>query len=218
MTGTETPFSTATATPAYQYWVHLELFDSSGHRVRDLGSLPSTDGPSNLLSSVGTLFADGSATVQFRDAGAGWTLAWNGEVADGSFASPGVYLLRATYSAYTGGALSIKETSLTVVPVADQLGSGLIAVPNPADGSRPMELRWIPSSRAALVTGRVYNLAGELVFLKAVDASTGNLNWGLRSPSGMAISDGVYVWDVEVRDTNNRVIERIRRKVVVLKR
>jgi hypothetical protein len=105
-----------------------------------------------------------------------------------------------------------------VVPVADQLGQSLIAVPNPADGKLPLQLRWVPSSRAALVTGRVYNLAGELVYQKAVDASAAAMDWSLRSPNGSPITDGIYVWDVEVRDSNNRVIERLRKKVAVLHR
>jgi hypothetical protein len=63
----------------------------------------------------------------------------------------------------------------------------------------------------------VYNLAGELVFLKTVDVYVGRLGWDLQSPNGFPIADGVYIWDVRVRDDQNRLVEHIIRKVVILR-
>jgi hypothetical protein len=51
-----------------------------------------------------------------------------------------------------------------------------------------------------------------------VSAMERSMNWDLRSPQGQLCSDGVYIWDVEVRDASNRPVERIVRKVAVLRR
>ena len=195
----------------------MEIFDASGHRVRDLGTLPSTGGPADLSLSQIVLFADGTASVQLRPSDGAWSAPWNGVAADGSFVAAGVYTVRATYTAYAGGATAVKQGTLSVAPVSDHVGASMVAYPNPANGSRPMTLRWVPSARSSLIRGRVYNLAGELVYLRQVEAAAGSMDWELRSPNGANLADGIYIWDVEVRDSSNRVVERIIRKVVILR-
>ncbi len=213
-----TPSATSTLTPWYRYSVDLQVFDASGHEIADLGMVPSISDPSALVLSVGTLFADGTAKVQVTDSclrlepGLGRHHLQRQLRGAGSLPAA-----RHLHGLHAGGATSVKQATLSVVPVSGHLGDSLVAVPNPADGSRPMELRWTPTSRASLVTARVYNLAAELVFSREVAASAGDLSWSLRSPNGLPITDGVYLWDIEVRDDSNRVVERIVRKVAVLR-
>ena len=195
----------------------MEVYDASGHLVRNLGLVPSTGGASGLLLSTSLLLSDGAAKVFLADASGSWSFGWDGTAGDNSFLPPGVYLVRATYTALSNGITSVKEQALTVSPVQDSIGKTLIAAPNPANGKQPMQLRWTPSGRGATLCGRVYDLAGELVFLKTVDVYVGRLGWDLQSPSGFPIAHGVYIWDVRVRDDQNRLVEHITRKVVILR-
>jgi hypothetical protein len=179
--------------------------------------VPTTGGPNNLVLSATTFFADGSAKLSLSDGSGGWNQSWDGTASDGSFAAAGVYRVVATYVPIAGGASQTKQAVVAVVPVSGDLADHLIVAPNPATGRQPAQLRWLPTTRASLVQGRVYNMAGELIFVKTVDASGGSLSWDLRSPSGELVGDGIYLWQVNVMDDHGRVIERVIKKLAVLR-
>jgi hypothetical protein len=91
--------------------------------------------------------------------------------------------------------------------------------PNPAgrDASGRVSLRWVPDLKTALVRGRLYSLAGELIAQGEADALAGRLDWNLLVASGRAASGGIYLWQAEALSGEGLVLERKVLKFVVIR-
>jgi hypothetical protein len=209
---------TSTATPATPYTVHLAIYDASGRLVRDLGERAVVSLGTAVLTSAPVLFADGGQSILFHDEAGNLLGAWDGLHSDGGFVSPGAYRVQAKWN---GNGTGVELWSaFSVLPSGSQLARSLVVAPNPAGGPGQAfaQLRWIPDTRSALVKASIYNVAGELVMTNAVDAGAGRMAWDLRTPSQLAVADGIYVWQVTVLDAGGRAIDRKVLKLAVMRR
>lgn len=218
-TETFTVSPTPTETPPVYWQVSVQVFDSSGHMIRSLYNGQVGGQPSNLDVGTGKLLADGTALLRVRSADGSLDIPWDGLAPDGRFVAPGIYLIQVKWSALDKPVVESRTASVAVIPSPNSGLSTLVVAPNPAGaGGAPVRFVWTPSARAAALRFRVYNIAGELVRDWQVSAAPGFTTWDLRSPAQQPIADGIYVVAAQAFDHGGVGMERVVRKLAVVRR
>jgi flagellar hook assembly protein FlgD len=192
------------------------VYDLSGSLLAVVfeGQVPGTPEPVYLADNP--FIADGVQSAVVRSASGNVQWVWNGKESGGALMQPGVYILQSQWQSLSDpGLKEVADTSFTILSQAS-LVRRMILAPNPAGSQGEARLIWPPDARADRIGARVYNLAGELVMEREVPSVEGSMTWNMRSHTGQLISNGTYVWAVEVLGSQGQVVERGMLKMAVV--
>ncbi len=199
--------------------VTVLVFDSSAHQIRTLYNGQTSGQPSQLNVGTGQLLADGTALARIRSADGSLNIGWDGSGDDGRLVPPGIYIIRVQWFALDKPVIETHSASIAVIPSTNGGLSTLTVAPNPAGGGNGLvQFNWTPVARSAAIRFRVYNIVGELVHDWQVDAKPGFTTWDLRSPSGQSLANGVYIVAAQALDGGGASVERVIRKLAVVRR
>jgi hypothetical protein len=190
------------------YLLTVEILDSAGRLAKTVFQ-GNAGAPSDTRVNPEPFLMDGTSLLTLACEGGDWQATWDGRDHDGLMVQPGLYFARAHWQA--AGLDQSRVTPFTVVPATRGLTKGMFLIPNPAgSGNRPDEvtLFWVPGAPDMTLRVEVYNMAGERVRHFLVPASRGRLLWDLRTPSGQAAANGLYLVRVGILSANQEVIER----------
>lgn len=198
----------------------VRIYNSAGEEIRTL-SVPTVYGinaPDRIIPSSRSIVLEGQPgsgtnddAVLF-DLGA-TSIGWDGTNNADEMVTSGSYLVQLSVS-YNGAPMTITTTSVTVLAAPSALLSTIQILPNPADARThsEVEIRFNHVDGQE-ITGRLYNLAGELVIIQTNAPGEDFLKLDLTNDK---ISSGIYIMAVTAKAPWGTV-ERTNVKMVVLK-
>lgn len=210
---TPTISPTFSATPVARYALRLSVFDSAGREIRVLteGFVPGP--PSQLGLSADPYEVGGPLLAISSDSGnLGY---WDGMASDGARAYPGVYHIRARYQEIGKDLVEMRSIALSLLWRGSDVLSSAILGPNPSSGF--VRLAWKPVP-GYTIRAKIYNVAGELIRIVIVDSNQGIADWDLGTVSRAPVSNGVYIWALELLNSRNEVVERGFEKHVIMRK
>jgi hypothetical protein len=163
--------------------VYYEALSNTGGSVTGLD----LDQPVLVLESAASPGLKLNGTLHSNAGAKPWS--WDGKNQQGAQVSPGVYEIH--LSAGQGSVVMAKSVQV-MAPAGGELAAlKPVAAPNPVSGAwlnagMPLSVRFLPSS--GTLSGRLFNLAGELVASSAAPGSSGEMKF---YPGPMA--SGVYI-------------------------
>ena len=202
------------------YDLVVEIFDNSGQKVATVYQGQVVGPPSEIQLTVNPFFANGQDKTVISSSNGDFFTTWDGRDVEGNLVDPGVYYVQARWADLVNPVEEIRETSMTLLRGDEGILSSMVLAPNPV-GSVPgqsVRLSWQPQPKVASVEGRIYNLAGELILTVRVSGQQGFVAWDTRTHKGEMVSNGTYVWAVEIRGWTGELLERGTLKMVVLRK
>lgn len=185
----------------------LRVFNSAGEEVKEIMlSGYNSNAPSRLdadKSSIVIGQGSGGAGQVIFDLGNGTTASWDGTGSDGQRVQSGSYLAQLIVS-HDSGPKSVASAAIIVLNTGDSLLGGAVLAPNPLNlagghaGSQAGSAAILKLNAGAgvEVTGRLYNMAGELVMTATNDMNPSEMRFEM---AGRQMSSGVYILAVTAK-------------------
>jgi len=133
-------------------------------------------------------------------------ITWDGKDAKGNVVESGSYEVQMIMKTEQGLVLHASKT-IIVLREGSQYLDQLIIQPNPFNselGADKVTFKWTfrDTVQSGKATIRVYNVAGELIFMKSADLDTGTtgISWDMSAANKKRASRGVYVCVLETRN------------------
>jgi hypothetical protein len=195
--------------------VLLRIFNSAGEQVRLLAAYAhGGQQPSRLIpdSSSIAFGPDGGPLNKLSFDLGGLSVEWDGLNDLGQRVNSGQYTVQ-LQSGSMGGAPIIASASITVLNADGSVLGGAVVGPNPLGaGQSVVHVRMPGAPTGTLVTGRLYNVAGELIMSAANDMQPDRMSFDL---GGRSISSGIYLVAVTAKAPWGQVERKTFKLVVV---
>jgi hypothetical protein len=179
--------------PATPY--SIRIFNSAGELVRTL------EAPANMASAPSRLdagkggVASLGAGISF-DLGNGSSLDWDARNDSGQKVASGTYHAELLVQQQGSGTV-IHSTSVAVLHSSEDFFAGAALMPNPLNSASGLKAEFrLAQGQGLALTGRLYNLAGELVLSSSNDLDPDKIILDL---SGRGASSGTYVLAVTAK-------------------
>jgi flagellar hook assembly protein FlgD len=194
----------------------IEIYNEAGEVVRHLYANLSNAGSTSSfnLQLSGTILnpgasATGSASLSAItiSLGNGVAVSWDGRSDSGDWVSNGVYYLQVHASEGPGN-----ETQVRQITVEGNRPSNVFyAQPNLLKAGQTTAVLKISSTAPLTLGARIYDLAGELLKTLQGQPGANQVAW-----NASGISSGVYLAQLEARDTNGMLVARQILKIEVV--
>ena len=172
----------------------FRIYNSAGEVVKTIPVKLASTG-SSVLTAGSQVFSPGTGnggalnTLDFTYMGQ--TIKWDGTNDENQIVGNGVYTASLVTTDKTGYT-AVASTSITVLHDAYELIGNMRIIPNPVNNANNtiMHIKYDAVS-GAKITGKIYNMAGELVRSLQDNTNAGELVWDLSSDR--QIAGGLYV-------------------------
>jgi hypothetical protein len=196
--------------------VLVRIFNSAGEQVRLLAAYAYGDQqqPTRLVpdSSSIAFGPDGGPLNKLTFDLGGLSVEWDGLNDLGQRVNSGQYTVQ-LQSGSMGDAPVIATTSITVLNADGSVLTGALVGPNPLGSDQNVvQVRMPGAPVGTLVTGRLYNVAGELIMSAANDMQPDRMSFDL---GGRNIAGGIYLVAVTAKAPWGQVERRTFKLVVV---
>jgi flagellar hook assembly protein FlgD len=195
----------------------FKIFNSAGEVVKNIPVTLASTG-SNVLTAASPVFAPGTGsggalnTEDFTYLGQ--VIKWDGTNDENQIVANGVYtasIVTTDKNAFT----AVASTQITVLHDAYEIIGDLRIIPNPVNNANNTVLHIKYDAIAgAKVTGKIYNMAGELVNTLHDSSGAGELVWDLSADR--KIAGGLYVAVINCQ-TDSGMRKTIIGKFVILR-
>ena len=188
--------------------VHLTVVvtDGSGRTVKVLADRMAVAAVDTVSVAGGqeylSMKSGDTVSIKLSD---GTIISWDAKSAGGAAVPNGFYTVTVT-SVLPNGQIRKATDTFALVRAYEELIISARFVPNPA--KEGVWLSYSLASPFAVMTVRIYNVAGELVWKTEVTGATASFKWDLRNRQGTRVTPGLYIAALEASDAQTGMKSR----------
>jgi flagellar hook assembly protein FlgD len=169
----------------------LKVYNSAGELVDTLavGNYGTGVAPTTLSTNQKAVAFGPNGGQFIFNVGPG-TVTWNGENSQGQLVQQGGYTVQLVTQGL-GSAYTVASVDVTVLSVYSSVLAGAFVAPNPVPSGQDTVTVALPNATSVCrITGRLYDVAGELVMIGNNDMNYGRITFNI---GGRRVAGGIYI-------------------------